>query len=262
MVDAKAITHAIGSLGLAPSEEKLHLAVAALKQFDEALGEAAVIAIYEPTKAMVADGRFEVDAFLPFLLAVQSTKVVSIATLDFCMFNWGGDEDHARAVFDVLTIIKQQSSQNTGALVGGLICLGDERVNKVIAPILLQLSEAEAEMASYCNTGFVSYWSLDAWLDWMEILIEKPDGSNDGAIGYVAAGFYRAATATKIDLIRKTQRNFGYMYRENEPGMYVIEEWKLDRLGDLFSERLRALELNEPEPKVLAHLITKLGISF
>ena len=203
------------------------------------------------------DKMTSMNALIPFLLVDEDRGVVSTATIDLAMIGYPSDSDPLGWPRWLVDQVKMRVPANVGAMFGGLVSLGDARVNSLLMEARTSLSSEEVGEAARCVTGFGQIGTVEFWLDWLE----ECSGTQDDAI-------WRNAASALVNLVNSLQspyfldaeRNFGYPWNEGCEPMEVYGQMSVVEVAERYSSRMYALEASEPPPKVMSKVLESYGL--
>lgn len=200
-----------------------------------------------------------VGAMTPFMILDTDMSVVSTATLDYASLGSIIINDPMSRVRDTIDLIHKGIAANPGAMIGGLLCLGDPRVCDLLVPLRADLDIETTKTISHCSSGMTARCVVEFYLDWIEEFIDARDDFSEGMIGNVIAGLYRLSDARKAPFIIDGYRPFPVPKGKNVtwPDIKHIE---IDDFVKSISHRLYNLERRESSPKLMPHVIRSFGL--
>ena len=95
----------------------------------------------------------DVGAYVPFMVEEPDRGIASTAAIDYASLGSLIDNDPMARPKEIIRLIESADCENNGALFGGLLCLGDPRVCRLLKPLIGRLSLDEACEAASCTTG-------------------------------------------------------------------------------------------------------------
>ena len=198
-------------------------------------------------------------AMTPFMLLDTDMSIVSTATLDYASIGSIVENEPMSRVIDTIDLIKKEIASNPGAMIGGLLCLGDPRVCELLFPLRKNLDIDTTKTISHCYSGMTARCVVEFYLNWIEEFIDKRDDFSEGMIGNIIAGLYRLSDARKAPFIVDGYRPFPVPKGENVtwPDIKRIE---IDVFVKSISQRLYDLERRESSPKLMPHVIRSFGL--
>ena len=150
---------------------------------------------------------------------------------------------------------------NKGAILGGLITLGDRRINELLRDVKWLVSDNEIDDAVKSISGMPTLAAFEFWLEWAEEL-SNAGLDETGLFGQVTSGLAFLVKHMQIDNFSDISRNFGYLYQENgdSQSMEIHGQHSKSDVANLYSNRLYALESAESPPKIMSNVIRHLGL--
>lgn len=145
---------------------------------------------------------------MPFLFLETDVGVVSTSALDFAMIPKPPDDDPVGWPRRLISDLQAGMGSNKGAILGGLIALGDRRVNELLQEVKWLISDDEISTALKCITGMPTVAAFEFWLDWAEELV-KAGLDDSGLFGHVASGTAFLMSHMQAETILDITRNFG-----------------------------------------------------
>lgn len=213
--------------------------------------------IYGHVKMIVSGlGSTTVPALTPFMLLDDDIGIVSTATIDYASLGDLVDGDPMTRPRDVAEMVAGGAARNPGAVLGGLLALGDPRVCALVAPFRSILDENQTGVVSQCFTGLTAKCMVDFYLGWLEELVVYDAHEALSMFGVVAAGLMRLADRHSFPFILDGLRPFPTT-DSNWPDMRAIDP---NDFATSIADRLYALEAREAQPKVLPHVIRAFGL--
>ena len=216
--------------------------------------------LYTAVKRRVETGDAPAHALVPFVLLERDTGIVSIATADLAVIGRfeGGDElQWPRAIASYLQL---GMPANRGAVLGGLVTLGDRRVHLELHDVKWALPESELHTAARCGSGLPTMAAFEFWLTWSEELMDRGLGET-AVYGVCASALSSLVQGMQAEFFADIERNFGYLHRDGESAPFgVIEKLSVNEVGARSAERLYALEAVERPPKIMSRVLLHYGL--
>jgi hypothetical protein len=214
--------------------------------------------IYEHVRAIVSImGGKMAGALLPFMLLDPDMVIAATATVDYTSTgSLTGDEPMSRPK-DVLNVIDARVPANTGAVIGGLLALGDPRVCNLVAPLRSTIDPQESRVITRCYPGRTAKCVVDFYLDWADELVEEDDDDSQGIFGDVVAGLWRLGQLRRVPAIFDGLRPFPSPDDGQWPNLHLIP---FDEFAQSISERLFDLEQREAAPRIIPRAIRAFGL--
>lgn len=209
----------------------------------------------------VEAGQLSANAFLPFLFLDDDRVAVSTSAIDFAMVLRPAEDDPIGWPRKLAEDLEAIGGAAPGAILGGLVSLGDQRVNELLLELRWLLSDSEIGVAAQCPTGVPYVAAFEFWLGWLEELAAA-NLTETGLFGQVATGISNMLRKRRSDEFWDIQRNFGYQHFTGEAAqpMTVHGRHSLQEIGERYGPRLYALEAAETPPKVLSNVLMGMGL--
>ena len=202
--------------------------------------------------AIVDDGRISSNVLLPFIGCDNERGIASSAALGFAMLHPSTADQAMLGVVLLAKGITGGTMNNPGAVFGGLLNLGDYRVNKVLWPIRDRLVGPDLDAAVRVRTGRLSAAVVDFLLDWME---QMPAAQRESRFNPLAAALVNHRSAGMVPLVARGGRIWPVREatpeQEDEAADYVALAW----FARSILPRLEALREIAPEPDVIDYVI-------
>lgn len=220
--------------------------------------------VYRELRDGVMRRQSSINTLLPFLFVETAPTLVSEAVLDYCMTATPDPEDPLRACKDVCRWLQTATVGNRGAMFGGLLCLGDERVNPLLDTVKWTLGRDEAAVAAQTFTGMPFIAQIEFWLSWAEEAIEQGLGTSS-LFGSVLSGLVLVERRRTVPTYHSATRNFGYLAMASErqasvPPGELLEAFTPQQVAARYERRLYALEAAEPAPKLASDVLVAFGL--
>jgi hypothetical protein len=137
-------------------------------------------------------------ALLPFIVVEPLRDIVATAVIDYVSVGSLKNDDPMTRPKEIVDLIQRDSVENRGAVFGGLLHLGDERVCELIRPVRDLLDAEEVGAAIHCATGFLYSSSVEFEIDWLEGM---NGDERDRLFGIVAAGLTNQVRRNRQDVV-------------------------------------------------------------
>jgi hypothetical protein len=191
-----------------------------------------------------------VNAILPFMLEEPDFSICSTAALDYAVCRPLTDGDPMSGPREVSEMILQGCSDCRAGLFAGLLLLGDTRVNNLLWEIKDIFSGSEIRQIAKCRSGFLYKATIEFYLDWLECL----EGDYyDMNFGSVASGLVLARENLMMEQVLDCERVFPAPI--DGPPSVVHKQYELQDFAETISDRMLALEQQEPPPKVMPEVL-------
>ncbi len=197
-------------------------------------------------------------ALLPFIVTEPERDIVATAVIDYVSVGPLKNGDPMTRPKEIVDLIRRGDVRNRGAVFGGLLHLGDERVCRLIRPLRDLLDAEEVGVAIKCTTGFLHSVVVEFEIEWLE---EMDGEERDRLFGIVAAGLTNHVRQNRQDVVFTSgERSFPIPHgittdarvRENRERARLVTVAEYARR---LAPRLYALERSEPPPRVMPHLL-------
>lgn len=197
-------------------------------------------------------------ALLPFIVVEPLRDIVATAVIDYVSVGPLNNDDPMTRPKEIVDLIGSGGVENRGAVFGGLLHLGDERVCRLIRPLRDLLDAEEVGVAIQCTTGFLYSSSVEFEIDWLE---EMDGDEADRLFGIVASGLTNQVRQNRQDVVfTGGERSFPIPHG-NPTDTEVEENRKRAKLVPVeeyarrIAPRLYALERTEPPPRIMPHVL-------
>jgi hypothetical protein len=176
-------------------------------------------------------------------LGIRSSAALSLSVL----FNPEDGDELAGPRFVIRTLVDHDNGAPAqGAALGGVLLLGDKRVNPLIAEVWDDLSEeAQLEMTA-AKSGFVTEGMVEFWLDRLE------QGCSESVFGSAVAAIAKMPVISQVPFVVDIERLLP-AYSGGEPMKLLRRTTFADYLEEI-RPRLEALEKLESKPKVIPRI--------
>jgi hypothetical protein len=149
--------------------------------------------------------------------------------------------------FVIRTLVNHDGgAPSQGAALGGVLLLGDKRINPLLAEVWDELSEeAQLEMTS-AKSGFVTEAMVEFWLDRLE------QGCSEAVFGSAVAAIAKMPVISQAPFVVDIERLLP-AYSGGEPMKLLRRTTYADYLEEI-RPRLEALEKKESKPRVIPRI--------
>lgn len=212
---------------------------------------------YQTMADLVETTLVSVNALLPFLLIETDQGIVSTAAIDTAMYGCPERGDLLSWPRHLARQVVRREPANVGAVFGGLVSLGDRRINPVLEDVRDSLTLDDVGTATQCVTGFSSLAAFEFWLEWLETLPGNPE---DALWGYLAGALYRLARPAVVPELIENHRNFGYIWEDEVAPGWWGPQLTPKEVGERYAPRLYELEEREASPKVMSTVLIAYGL--
>jgi hypothetical protein len=199
------------------------------------------------------------NGLMPFIYADDNRAVVSSATIDLAMIPAPFDENPIYWPQNILKDLVMGMGQCKGGILGGLICLGDHRVNQLIESVWDVLEDDDIKEAALCRSSWASLGAFDVWMNYGETLANEGK-TESSRFGHVMSALVLLCRAAKEGVFQDVQRNFGYLFNESTQlrSLDLLGEYSLEDVLKKYEERLTWIAELEQEPKLALDVLKAL----
>jgi|GEM_PF-1228557 len=199
------------------------------------------------------------NGLMPFLYADDNRTVVSSATIDLAMIPEPFDDNPIYWPQNILRDLVSGMGECRGGILGGLICLGDRRVNQLIETVWDFFDDDDIGEAAQCNTAWASLGAFDLWLNLGESLANEGK-TETGRFGHVMSALLLLTRAAKDGVFQDIQRNFGYLFNESAAlrPLEFLGEYPFDDMLLEYEKRLTVIADLEQDPKLALDVLRAL----
>ena len=220
--------------------------------------------LYQDIVREVSNNNISVFAFLPFLYEENDKAIVSTAAIDYCAYRPLENDDPLTAVKEIIPrIIQQTNVECRYGLFGGLLCLGDRRVNNMLWQIKQRLLPDEVKSLVTIQTGILYTNTFEFYMHWLEEL--KEDSGNE-IFGSVASGIVfalrQAQKLQKTDEPTVIDHERIFPSPEDVNPSNLKKEYKFSEYRNLIAPRLLAITDKETGERVMPFVLKAWGIPF
>ena len=196
----------------------------------------------------VEQGQFSANGLLPFVGCETDRGIASTAAISFAMLHPQSEDAAMHGVVMLRNGIAGGTMSNPGAVFGGLLNVGDWRVNRLLWPIRDVIRGDDLDQAVRVTTGRVSAAVISFLLDWVEQMspVDRVDRFNP-----IAAALVNQRTGAMIGLVALGGRVWPVADAEDEAADYV----PLDSYAASLLPRLQRLREVAPEPEVVDYIV-------
>ncbi len=209
---------------------------------------------YLATATAATVGRTGVGALLPYLLREDVPGIVATAALDYAVLRPLDDGDALAGPRRVLGLAQDGEVANRAAAIGGLLMMGDARVNALLEPLHRGLDAEAVSVIARCQTGFLFSATIGFYLDWLE---ELADAGADGSFGFLAGALCRMRIDAIVASVWSVERRF-----PTAPGdpFRMLWDWPVDEYAETIRPRLEAIAARETCDRVMPFVMEAWGL--
>lgn len=215
---------------------------------------------YMATQDALFSGHTSTNALFPFIFTETSAGIVAGAAMDYAILAKSAPDDALAGPRLVAQWVKEANPANRGAIFGGLINIGDARVDAILDDTRDHLSPDEIRVAGMATTGMPTVAALEFWMRWLERLLDDGHGSTQ-LFGVVAHGLEALPKTNRIGFFAEVARTFGYCPADGAEGSTMLDRLSAHQVAERYGDRLYRLEATEPAPKVMSNVLLFYGLS-
>lgn len=200
--------------------------------------------------SQVMAGHTSSNVLLPFIGCEPDGMIASTAALSFALAH---PTEADEAMLGVVLLARGMGTMaNPGAVFGGLLNVGDDRVNKVLWPMRDYFSGADLDEVVRVRTGRLSAAVIGFLLEWIE---QMPAEQRMDRFNPLAAGLVNQRVTAEVPLVALGGRVWPVAEatpeEEDAAALYVpLADYAQSIMG-----RLEALRAIAPEPDVVDYVI-------
>ncbi len=210
---------------------------------------------YLATATAATVGRTGVGALLPYLLREDVPGIVATAALDYAVLRPLDDGDALAGPRRVLGLAQDGEVANRAAAIGGLLMMGDARVNALLEPLRRGLADEDVAVIARCQTGFLFAATIGFYLEWLG---ELQQAGRDGAFGFLAGALCRMRIEALVPSVWSIERCFPT--RPGEP-FRLLGSWPAEEYAGIIRHRLEAIAERETGDRVMPLVMEAWGLS-
>lgn len=207
-------------------------------------------------------------AIFPFVLLDTDEVIVSTAVLRFCVAAIPESDDPISRVRGLCD--NMRDAANPGAVIGGVISLGDPRCLEILAEAEKALPNRYLAVAARCATGLPSLGSFQFWLTALEACASFMHRVEDQEkikyaeerFAILSIGLANLVLMSQVSYFQDVRRNFGFAFKEPlEEPIIRVGVYEISSIGTQFVDRLFSVErLELREPYDFPHVLRLYGI--
>lgn len=244
-----------------PAAESLRDAAAVRRLFDERI------------LALPLDGRFDAygqvrdtvqaldgwpaGVLRPFALFETNPTLVAAATIDYCSLAPVADGEPLSRPREMIELIRDGEPRLPGAVLAGLLMLGDPRVCALAAPLRGTLQPDQAEPLARVVTGLAYRCVVEFYLDWLDEIVDRRDDAALLLRSHLTTGLFRLVSRRPTADIIDGLRPFPVIGMQGGWG----ERLPLSAVAAALRGRLHDLERREGSPALMAPVLRAFGLA-
>jgi len=209
--------------------------------------------IYDVTVERVGNLKTGVIALLPFITIENNRALVSQAVIDYLMYRPVEQIGSLDGAKEMIMIFENFPYVNRGAILGGLLLTGDNRVIELLYPLIPEINDSG--VISECvktQSSYIYFGVIDFFLTWLDYLNQPAMKENFGG---VAAVLSNMLTKNKDGKVMEVYRDYGL--QSGGPPLVRLKEVSITEYYEENSIRFERLAKAELEPKIMNIVIEK-----
>ena len=131
--------------------------------------------LYQQLKSMLQQNSVSASWLLHFIRWEPNFRLVQRATRDYVFYRSCNVLEEFRGVEDIVTLYEQQALTSPGAVLSGLLSIGDRRVNAVLRVLIGDLSLTDIREFTRIHEPQLTAATIEFYLNWMHRLTGKSD---------------------------------------------------------------------------------------
>lgn len=230
---AQLLFHGIGCYGTVSDEAMIAPLSAVYRHALTRLDVTTRQRIYDALKPDALTGAVSLNVYHPFLFVETDRVIVSGAVIDYVHTRPATADDPLLPVRDICGWIESHPGvSNRGALLAGIVCLGDQRAAELLREVKWKLTEDDVAEASKC---------------------ESPRPS--------VAALKRLADSARASVFHDLRRDFGRNHeRDGGYAVHLQAEFGLAEIAERCAARMHQLEADEPPVKIMWYVLASYGV--
>lgn len=210
---------------------------------------------YLATSTSALARRTGAGALLAYLLHEDIPGIVATAALDYAVLRPLADGDALTGPREVLRLALDGAVANGAAAIGGLLMMGDPRVNALLVPIRRKIQDGDVAVVGRCQTGFMFSSTIEFYLDWLEELM---GAGKDGPFGSLAGALCRMRMGALVPSVWSIERHFPTT--PDDP-FRLLGSWPADEYAGNIRPRLISIASRETGARVMPLVLETWGLS-
>jgi hypothetical protein len=199
-----------------------------------------------------------IDAYLPFIAEDPDRQIACVAAKDYVANGPLIANDPMSRVKEIIGLIRVTPIVNVGAVFGGLMCLGDPRVCRLLRDTKNDLSRDQAEEAARCWSGVMSAATVEFVVDWLESL---EGGFEDTLFAGLVSNLLLQKRDMQVPMVTTGMLALPIESVSPEERLAMAKFIPFDDYCRRIAPRLLALESKEAHPKTMSMVISSWGIA-
>lgn len=207
--------------------------------------------------SLVEKNKVQPVVFLPFLVEDPSQQVASKAVIDFVsMSDYVNGELYAFT--ELRHLFQNKSLANRGAILGGLVAMGDSQSIQFATVLRGQVDSEEVRVAAKVHTPFPQSKAIQFWLQWAKELVLSRKDEDQRNFGSAASALIIALNQTAVKQISEGDRNYP-CHKSDEP-ILNMRTWALEDYAKEIAADLYWVEAQEDAPSLFSDVLRTWGL--
>lgn len=258
------------SYGIDPADDVIprvmELARVAVERLHPAVRRQVVVQVARAVERIhrehsIRDGAGCTNGLVPFLVEDPDPSVVSTATCEMAILLPLEDDDPLTGPKYVASLIDEVGRDDSRAgVIAGLLLLGDERVEPLVAGAWRKLGDEGRQTLALLIQGFRGLHTMTVrfLLDWLEGEAAHPDSPS---FGVVAATMARAGGHAAEHGVVEVVRAFPVTDSPEGEPFRVVREWPAAEFLPTISDRLARLAAGGRPPELVRSVLRHWGMT-
>jgi hypothetical protein len=192
------------------------------------------------------------NVLLPFVGCETDGRIASMAAMSFAMMHPTSAEEAMLGVVLLSRGLAGGTMNNPGAVFGGLLNVGDYRVNRVLWPLRETMVGDDLDEVVRVQTGRAAAAVVDFLLDWLE---QMPEAARATQFNPLLAALVNQRTGSQIDLVAIGGRAWPVADVTPEEEDYAADYVPMGAYARSIMARLEALRSIAPEPEIIDYVV-------
>ena len=222
--------------------------------------------LYTELAQLVDAKQVSLNALVAVIFVETDRSIAASAAIDYSYCYLPSVHDPIAGPRAVAGWSERRVAANPGALFGGLVCLGDDRVFGMLSDLKSHLTDDEVSEASLCTSHMPTVGAFEFWLGWLEEL-QREGHDESRRFGSCAKALSVLVQTMKVPVFGHIRRHFGYIHYKDYPDrvsssepLQILERVTLPELASRYGLRMRDLESAEAPPKVMSSVLMHYGM--
>ena len=195
--------------------------------------------------------------FLPFLVKDPSQGVSSKAVIDFVSMSDYVDGE-LYAFTELRHLFQNRSLANRGAVLGGLVAMGDKQSVELATDLRGQVETEEVQVAARVHTSFLQSKAIQFWLQWAKELVLSRKDEDQRNFGSAASALILALNHDAAKQVSEGDRN--YPCHKSDTPILNTRTWSLEDYAKEIAEDLYWIESQEEAPSLFSDVLRTWGL--